>query len=67
MLNYVLHMKDHYRSNHLFVPMGCDFTYLNAILNFKSMDALMDYFNSHAENITLIYSTPGQYIDILVS
>ena len=63
---YVYHMKDHYRGNHLLIPMGCDFSYANAHLNFISMDHLIEYFNNHTENITLLYSTPGMYLDALI-
>ena len=31
MYNYTVHMSEHYRGNHLLVPMGCDFTFMNAI------------------------------------
>lgn len=27
-------MGPHYRGNHVLIPMGCDFTYANAHLNF---------------------------------
>ena len=48
--------------------MGEDFTYGNAHLNFVSMDNLIDYWNSkNIANITLKYSTPGEYIDALKS
>ena len=49
------------------VSMGGDFAYGNALLNFKSMDHLISYFNSHYSNITLMYSTAGEYIDALNS
>lgn len=50
----------------MLIPFGCDFTFLNARMNFEQMDALIDYFNAHnTANITLMYSTPGQYLDSL--
>ena len=53
-----------YRGNHLMIPMGCDFTYSDASA-FKSIDRLIEYFNSHNEDVTLLYSTPGMYLDAL--
>lgn len=49
------------------IPMGCDFTYENAILNFRSMDRLIKYFNNNVENIKLVYSTPSDYLDTLIA
>ena len=61
-------MKGHYRGNHLFIPMGDDFAYGNAYLNYESMDNLIDYWNAHKiNNITLRYSTPGEYLDALIA
>jgi lysosomal alpha-mannosidase len=62
MLDYVNDMRQHYRTNHLFIPMGGDFSYGNAHLNFKSMDRLIEYFNSKVANVTLMYSTPSDYL-----
>ena len=43
MYNYAkFQMAPHYRGNHVLIPMGCDFTYANAHMNFKSMDRLID-------------------------
>lgn len=59
-------MAGNYRGNHMLAPFGCDFTFANAKMNFNQMDTLIDYFNAHNEaNITLMYSTPGAYIDAL--
>lgn len=62
MLKYVNDMRQHYRTNHLLVPMGGDFSYANAHLNFLSMDRLITYFNANVKNITLMYSTPSDYL-----
>lgn len=66
MLDFINHMKDHYIGNHLMVPMGCDFTFSNAILNFRSLDRLIKHFNDNVTGIKLIYSTPGEYLDSLI-
>jgi lysosomal alpha-mannosidase len=47
------------------MPMGADFAYANARLNFANMDTLIHYFNSHYDNVTLLYSTPSEYVDAL--
>jgi lysosomal alpha-mannosidase len=60
-------MAPHYRGNHILVPMGCDFSYANAHINFLSMDRLIAYYNSHITDSTLLYSTPGEYLDALIS
>jgi len=59
-------MADNYLGNHMLVPFGCDFSYANARLNFEQMYKLIEYFNKHnTANITLMYSTPGEYLDSL--
>ena len=45
--------------------MGEDFRYQNAKMQFKSIDKLIKYFNAHANNVTLMYSTPSKYIDAI--
>jgi lysosomal alpha-mannosidase len=67
MYNYVMEMVEGYQGNHMLVPMGCDFAFQNARLNFRSTDNLIDYFNSHVDNMTLLYSTPSMYLDSLKS
>jgi lysosomal alpha-mannosidase len=54
-----------YRTTDVLTTFGCDFQFENANINFKNMDKLMDYINSHPSefNVTVIYSTPGTYID----
>jgi hypothetical protein len=66
MYNYVTGMRSHYLGNHVMIPMGGDFAYSNAMLNFLSTDRLISYFNSHYENVTLIYSTPSEFLDALI-
>jgi len=59
-------MYQNYRGNHLMIPFGCDFSYANARTGFKNMDRLIEYFNKNSgSNITLMYSTPGQYLNAL--
>ena len=64
--HYLNEMADNYLGNSMLVPFGCDFSYANARLNFEQMDKLIEYFNKHnTANITLMYSTPGEYLDSL--
>lgn len=62
---WIQHMSLHYKTNHLFITMGDDFNYQNARQNFKSVDALIDYVNAEYTNVTLMYSTPSNYIDAI--
>jgi len=65
LLAKVYELLDVYQGDHLLVTQGCDFTFANARQNFKSLDRLIDYFNDHVENVTLVYSTPGMYLDAI--
>ena len=58
-MNYLNEYTQHYQGNHVFVPMGDDFNYINAEMHFKSIDRLITYFNSKVSGYKLIYSTPG--------
>jgi lysosomal alpha-mannosidase len=50
---------NHFRTNHILFPIGGDFEYINAHLQFKNADRLINYINTNYPNITLLYSTPG--------
>jgi lysosomal alpha-mannosidase len=62
MYEWVSHMKDHYRTNHLLIPMGGDFFYKNAHKIFINTDRLIKYFNEEYDDFKLAYSTPGEYL-----
>ena len=59
MVNYALHMKEHYRTNNMLIPWGEDFAYGNAWDDFSSGDALIRYFNANFShlNMDIKYST----------
>jgi len=61
--DYALHMQQHYRGNHMFIPWGEDFAYTNAFNNFKSTDALIDYFNDTYDDMTVLYSNPYKLVE----
>jgi len=66
-IQVVTNMSASYRTNHLLVPMGCDFQFQNAKQNFRSIDRMIKYINDRFPNVTLMYSTPGQYLDALIA
>jgi hypothetical protein len=61
-MELINHWKQHYRTNHILIPMGCDFSYTNAKMNFESMDKLIGFINAKYHNTTVMYSTPGTYV-----
>lgn len=58
-------MANHYRTSHLFVPFGDDFSYSNAHVNFMQIDQLIAYMNENYDDMELFYSTPYHYIDAI--
>lgn len=67
-IKYVNTMAKSYRSSHLMVPMGDDFQYENALMNFKNMDKLIKYVNARqaqGSKINVFYSTPACYLNSL--
>ena len=61
--DYLIHLADHYRTNHLLVPFGDDFNYMNAQSYFHNLDKIIDYVNKHYDDVNLFYSTPYEYVD----
>jgi hypothetical protein len=52
-----------YATDNLFILMGADFEYVNAYQNYKNLDAMIDYFNTHwSDKYTFQYSTPSDYV-----
>jgi hypothetical protein len=49
------------------IPFGGDFAYQQSELDLSTLERFMDYFNALPENknITLIYSTPSEYLESL--
>ncbi|KRF98686.1 uncharacterized protein Dwil_GK24522, isoform B [Drosophila willistoni] len=55
-----------FRTNHIMIPMGGDFQYEDAEVNFKNMDKLIKYINerqSEGSNYNIFYSTPACYLN----
>ena len=57
----VIHQAQHYRSNHILVPMGSDFHYQNANQQFVNIMRLIKNFNMNNTRIKLLSSTPSIY------
>jgi hypothetical protein len=53
----------HSRGNHIFVPMGDDFSYQNARHWYKNMDKLIHYVNQD-NRINVLYSNLSYYTDL---
>lgn len=58
--DFVVEMSSHYQGNHILIPMGDDFRYEDASINFSNMDTLLRDFNE--PGIKLKYSTPSEFI-----
>lgn len=54
----------HIKGDNVFLPVGNDFGFRNAEKNFKNLDKLINYYNSHPElNVTAFYSTPKLFFE----
>ena len=63
--DYIIHQADHFRHDHVLLPFGDDFNYMNAQLYFFNLDKLIKYVNEHYKDVNLFYSTPYEYVDAL--
>ncbi|XP_016973536.2 lysosomal alpha-mannosidase [Drosophila rhopaloa] len=64
-IDYVKTMSKSFRSTHIMVPMGDDFQYEEAAVNYKNMDKLIKYVNdrqSKGSQVNVFYSTPSCYL-----
>lgn len=52
-----------YRTNHVMIPMGGDFTYQAAEIYYANIDKLVSGFRKYKPEINVIYSTPSCYIN----
>jgi hypothetical protein len=55
--NIIFQRGQSFRTNNILVTFGCDFQYMDAIMNFKNMDLLMDYSTGIQTNTILTSST----------
>ncbi|EDW18842.1 lysosomal alpha-mannosidase [Drosophila mojavensis] len=64
-ISYVKKMSNSFRATHIMVPMGDDFQYEDAEINFKNMDKLIKYVNARqveGSKVNVFYSTPSCYL-----
>ncbi|XP_060656740.1 LOW QUALITY PROTEIN: lysosomal alpha-mannosidase-like [Drosophila nasuta] len=64
-INYVKTMSNSFRATHIMVPMGDDFQYEDAEINYKNMDKLIKYVNERqvsGSKVNVFYSTPSCYV-----
>ncbi|XP_017075078.2 lysosomal alpha-mannosidase [Drosophila eugracilis] len=67
-LEYAKNMSEVYITNHIMVPMGGDFQYEDAKVNYKNMDKLIKYINERQDagsKYNIFYSTPSCYLNSL--
>ena len=62
---YLLDSSEHFATNRLMIPWGDDFWYSNANLTFRNLENYIKYCNEKYDDITLLYSTPSEYINAL--
>ncbi|XP_039500014.1 lysosomal alpha-mannosidase [Drosophila santomea] len=63
---YAAEVAAKFRTNHIMIPMGGDFQYEDAEVNYKNMDKLIKYVNerqSSGSKYNIIYSTPTCYLN----
>ncbi|EDW52191.1 GM12694 [Drosophila sechellia] len=63
---YAAQVAEKFRTNHIMIPMGGDFQYEDAEVNYKNMDKLIKYVNerqSSGSKYNIIYSTPTCYLN----
>lgn len=66
-IDMAINLSDHVRENHIVIPWGCDYSWMNARSNYQETEALIDYVSSYlqAHNVTIRQSTPSEYLKAL--
>ena len=66
LINFIQAQHENRLGSQILIPRGCDFTFQNALAEYKNLERVIDYVNSkNTYNITLKMSTPSDYIDAL--
>jgi hypothetical protein len=63
-MKILMQRASYYQTPHVMVPMGGDFTFQNASMQFRNIDRIMEHVRGHPEvysSATLKYSTPTEY------
>ncbi|XP_071568794.1 lysosomal alpha-mannosidase-like isoform X1 [Temnothorax nylanderi] len=65
-LRYAVTQRSYFRTNHVIMTMGGDFTYQHAEMYFTNLDKLIRYTNErNGSTVNVIYSTPSCYLKAL--
>ena len=62
---YILDDATHFKTNRLMIPWGGDFCWSDATLSFKNLEDTISYWNDKYSDVTLLQSTPSEFIDAL--
>ena len=62
-----MRMAPNYRTNHILVPIGGDFNFQDAKMNFQFIDILIKEMNARYDDVNLFYSTPYDYVNAVHS
>lgn len=69
-LQILMQRATYYQTPHVMVPMGGDFTFQNASMQFANMDRIVQYVQQHPEryeDATLKFSTPLEYKEAVLN
>lgn len=65
-LNNVEDRLKHYLTDDIFMLFGCDFQYMQAHLNYRNLDNMIEYVNANfGDKYHFKYSTPSEYVEAL--
>jgi len=57
---------EHYLTDEVLVVWGCDFQFIDAQWDYRSLDNMIEYMNTHySDKYHFQYATPSTYIDAL--
>ena len=62
---YLLKDSLSFKTPRLLIPWGDDFWFSNAHLTYHNLENTINYFNEKYDDITLLYSTPSEFVDAL--
>jgi hypothetical protein len=48
-IDLAINLSDHFRENHVVIPWGCDYSWMNAHSNYQETEALIDYVRDYME------------------
>ena len=59
--DYVRNMSAHYNSNQLLIMVGSGLNFEKAELYFRQIENMITHFNSHHDDVTILFSTLSHY------